>query len=34
LKTINAKLIFILLSISYNVIQEQARNFEHHVNKT
>jgi hypothetical protein len=29
----NAKMIFMLLSTSYGLIQEQTRKFEHHVHK-
>jgi hypothetical protein len=30
----NAKMIFMLLTISYDLIQEHARNFGHHVHET
>jgi hypothetical protein len=33
-KTMNAKMIFMLLSTSYGLIQEQTRNSEHHVHET
>jgi hypothetical protein len=33
-KTMNAKMIIMLLSTSYDLIQEQTRNFEHHIHET
>jgi hypothetical protein len=33
-KTMNGKMIFMLLSTSYDLIQEYTRNLEHHVHET